>query len=587
MARKSGRKSKAPNQHLKRQRAKRGWSQVHIAQHIGTSAFTVGRWERGTSIPSPYFRAKLRDLFQLHDENLGFPIEIASLRPLPSEVEGNIPLTPPFQDIMDRSLPGVYDPTIPPLPTPVRELVGRDNLLHQLKTQLLTHQNVALSALNGLPGVGKTALANQIAHDSDIHAHFSHGILWACMGQHPNIRSILSNWAALLTVAPSEISTLTTIEEWANTLRDVIGERRMLIVLDDVWKIEDALALRVGSPHCTYLLTTRFPRLAVQFAAEHPTVVHELNEEDSLTLLARFVPTVIANDPDTARILVRAAGGLPLALTIMGRYLQLHAHSDQPRRVKAALKHLHDIKERLYLMYTTSAAARPPSLPTGTSFSLQAVIALSDHHLSQEAQRALRTLALFAPKPNTFSEDAALAVSNVSTDVLDALENAGLLEACGADRYSLHQTITDYAHLDSVDTLAEQRLVLYSVNFVETYQKDYARLEISATNILTALHIASTREMHGLFISGVLALAPFWEARGLYDLAETHLKHALHFVETASLRPLNAMTTHENATHRSLQARLYLALGHTTKRRGVLAAAEQYYALGTTLAQQG
>ena len=42
---------------------------------------------------------------------------------------------------------------------PTYSLVGRDDLLHGLKQHLFGGENLALSALDGLPGVGKTALA--------------------------------------------------------------------------------------------------------------------------------------------------------------------------------------------------------------------------------------------------------------------------------------------------------------------------------------------------------------------------------------------------------------------------------------------
>ena len=579
MARKS--KQTIPNQRLKQQREAHNWSQQHLAECIGTNAFTISRWERGISAPSPHFRTKLRDLFGLDDEALGSDIGKASSRPLAFSTKS--------EDVMRQSLPPVYDPSIPPLPVQIHELVGRNGLLHQLKTHLLTQHTLVLSALNGLPGVGKTALANQLAHNSDVLAHFQHGILWAGIGQQPNLIGLLSTWGALLTIAPSEIATLTNITAWASTLRDVIGTRRMLIVLDDVWKIEDALALKVGGPNCAYLLTTRFPQLAVQFAAKHAFVVHELSENDGLLLLARFAPTVVANNSDRARALVRAVGGLPLALTLIGRYLHLHAHTNQPRRIKSALSHLQNIEERLLLTHTVHPAERPVSLPTGTSFSLQAVIALTDQQLSPEAQQALRALAILAPKPNTFSENVALAVSNVSTNVLDELENAGLLELDGAGRYSLHQTITDYARLDAPDASAEQRLVLYNTSFVQAHHKEYARLERGTANILIALSLASKHKMYASFVQSVLALAPFWEARGLYDLSESYLDAALLDVA----HPPEPFTHNKDASKQSTQehkditeARLHLALGRIAERRGVLEAAEHHYEAGFMLAQQ-
>ena len=53
-------------------------------------------------------------------------------------------------------------------------------------------KTLALSALGGLPGVGKTALAAAIATDPDVQAHFADGILWAGLGKSPDLRR---SWA--------------------------------------------------------------------------------------------------------------------------------------------------------------------------------------------------------------------------------------------------------------------------------------------------------------------------------------------------------------------------------------------------------
>jgi Holliday junction resolvasome RuvABC ATP-dependent DNA helicase subunit len=59
-------------------------------------------------------------------------------------------------------------------------------------------------ALNGLPGVGKTALAIAIAHDKEVLAHFRDGILWASAGKNPDVVGILSHWGTLLGIPPAE-----------------------------------------------------------------------------------------------------------------------------------------------------------------------------------------------------------------------------------------------------------------------------------------------------------------------------------------------------------------------------------------------
>ncbi len=516
MKRKSG-WSNIPNQRLRQQREVRGWSRLYVAQKIETNSFTIGRWERGVSHPNPHFRAELRKLFQLGDEELGLQTtkRTKTERPPASSIGLDIAANQPF--------PSVYDPAIPSLPTQTQGLVGRDKLLKRLKTSLLAHQQLALSALRGLPGVGKTALANQLVHDPSILAHFQHGIFWAAMGPQPDIMALLSNWGALLAVEASETTTPTDKATWASTLRDRIGERFMLIVLDDVWKIEDALALKVGGPNCAYLLTTRFPQLAVQFASEQAEVVSELDENDGVELLTRFAPNVVIQEPKLARMLVRSTGGLPLALTIMGNYLQLQAHSNQPRRIKAALQRLQDVKERLRLTQNAILATHLQGSTSNILFSLHAVITLSVQQISVPAQQALHALAILAPKPNTFSENIALAVANCDVKTIDILSDAGLLETSTSGRYTLHQMITDYARLEPADISAEQRLVTYCESFVQAWQNDYTTLEQSSTNLLIALQLAEKHKMYEAFVSIVLALTPFWEARGLYDLGETYL----------------------------------------------------------------
>src|SRR5207302_1858363 len=140
----------------------------------------------------------------------------------------------------------LYDPAIPPQP-PVR-LVGRDYELTQIKQRLCAGDSVTLTALNGLPGVGKTTLAIALAHDPEIQEHFSDGILWAAPGPNPNLPGILSHWGTLLSIPLAEMATMNSNEAWAKTLHAAIGLRRMLLVIDDVWRVEEALACKVGGP---------------------------------------------------------------------------------------------------------------------------------------------------------------------------------------------------------------------------------------------------------------------------------------------------------------------------------------------------
>lgn len=61
-----------PNWRLKREREQRCWSQLEVADVVGTTALNVSRWERGITIPNVYFRRELCRVFERSAHALGF-----------------------------------------------------------------------------------------------------------------------------------------------------------------------------------------------------------------------------------------------------------------------------------------------------------------------------------------------------------------------------------------------------------------------------------------------------------------------------------------------------------------------------------
>lgn len=118
----------------------------------------------------------------------------------------------------------------------------------------------------------------------------------------------------------------------------------------------DALAFRIGGPHSAHVLTTHQPQIAYSFAEEGAIVGPELDDADGLLLLSRYVPQLVLQDVHGARVLVNAVGGLPLALTLIGRHLASQAFTGQPRRLRTALDRLHDA-DRLNILCHLAAFA--------------------------------------------------------------------------------------------------------------------------------------------------------------------------------------------------------------------------------------
>jgi tetratricopeptide (TPR) repeat protein len=408
----------------------------------------------------------------------------------------------------------LYDPAIPS----AFPLIGREQNLAQIRQQLRGVGNAALTVLYGLPGVGKTALASVVASDPQVRAKFCDGILWAGLGPHPHVPALLSRWGGLLGLKAD--ARLSNTGDWASAIRNAIGMRKMLVIIDDVWQYEDVQALRVGAPNCAHLVTTRFRTIAAQLTPG-AMIVEELTREESLLLLERLACDIVSREEKLD--LIQAVGGLPLALTLLGNYLRKQAQrSDEP--ITAVLERLSEASVRLQISEAQTASEDQPVTPNTPS--LQSVIAITDQWLPEPARKALYTLSIFPPKPHTFTEEAALAVTESTYDCLDTLSDVGILEY-NSERYTLHQVIADYAHIhlhESEKREASSRLITYIADFVEAHRKDYERLDLESHIIYLVLAQAQGKQRE--LIRLVCAFAPFLILRGEYQTAERHLRQA-------------------------------------------------------------
>src|ERR1051326_3737504 len=314
-----------PNLMLRQARLQRGWSQQHLADLLGApGAYMVNRWEQGSIFPSQLYRDKLCTLFHMQPEDLGLMKALVALPEL--------------------SRAPILDPTVP-IPSSVSPFVGRDALLAQIKRLLSTQLTKEVVALHGLPGVGKTTLAAHLALDQHLRAHFVDGVLWAGLGPRSEVTSHILRWKRLLGLEQTATDPLSNLPVQAEQIRQAIGERRLLIVLDDAWELEAALACLVGGPYCGYLLTTRSPEIALRFALQQTIHVPELPLQEGTDLLLCLSPALQHVERAQVQGLVQAVGGLPLALLLMGIYLLTQSYHQQPRRLERALTQLQQAQQ--------------------------------------------------------------------------------------------------------------------------------------------------------------------------------------------------------------------------------------------------
>lgn len=412
---------------------------------------------------------------------------------------------------------------VPSLPT--HPIVGRDELMARLHTQLLAGNNIALSAINGLPGVGKTTLATLLAHDPTIRTQFPDGVLWVGLGRDPDVFQLLGQWGEAIGITGQELTKLGAIRLRTNAIHNSIKQKQMLIVLDDVWENEAVRPFQLGGSNSIHVLTTRQPPIATQFAGDNMIQVSELNEQFAFELLQHLAPRVVAHEPASVRQLIRLSGGLPLALVLIGNHLRVRTATGPTRRIRAAVNELLSAENIFSLTRQQSLLNHDlhPSLPASTPISLPTIIQASDNALTSPANQALRKLALFPPKPNSFSEEAALFVIDATTEALDELCDHGLLEIQQQDRYTLHQTIHDYAQQHATENTHHERFVTFYQQLAADHAGNLSQLGDEIDNIVAALSIADSLNRPALLWGIVHATYAFFEERGDLSLIEHYL----------------------------------------------------------------
>lgn len=492
-----------PNHSLKRERELRGWSQQYVAEHIQAPSYSyISRWECGGTFPSPYYRERLCTLFGKNAYELGFYRQLKNDKQRQSPPRGER-RTPEEQARPRWVASPASSPQVTASPPPQQQtqavaplflsnvktsdLIGRTSQMRSLLGHLDQSKGGECLALYGLPGAGKTELATALINEEALQRLFYDGVLWVTVGVRPNIPELLTRWGHQLGVSLPPELTMSEQTAWTLTLREAIGQRRILFVIDDVWKLEEALAFKVGGPQCVYLLITRWPGIAFYFADNVTIALHELDRQESLTLLTEFVPHLARQEQPLIQELAGLTGGLPLALALIGRYLRTQERSGQPRRVKAAIERLHHTEYRLKLAEPRALLELPAQRPEYAFISLQAAIETSDQQLSEEARQALYALSGLPVKPHSFSEETALAVARTRPEILDQLTDAGLLEGSGPARYMLHQTIADYASLKRKDSVRQGKMI---ASYMQQCADEKGRQDAGQPVSLTASHIS-------------------------------------------------------------------------------------------------
>ena len=140
------------------------------------------------------------------------------------------------------------------------------------------------AALRGAGGYGKTTLARALCHDERVQEAFDDGILWVTFGEQPG--NLVNKIEDLIYRLKGERSGYTSLEMATNHLVELLADRDILLVLDDVWNDAHLKPFLQGGKRCARLITTRDERVLLASAPLAQRIqVDAMQQDEAVRLL--------------------------------------------------------------------------------------------------------------------------------------------------------------------------------------------------------------------------------------------------------------------------------------------------------------
>jgi DNA-binding SARP family transcriptional activator/tetratricopeptide (TPR) repeat protein len=352
------------------------------------------------------------------------------------------------------ALPGPSRPPAPvlevrySLPSDTAAFTGRAGELDRITTaatDVAEHgQIVAIHPIEGMPGVGKTALAVHAAHV--LRDQFPDRCLFIDLHAHTSGRDPVSPQealAGLLAAVGVDARALPDdVAGRAGLWRDRMAGKRALLVLDNAASSDQVTPLLPGGAGCLVLVTSR-RHLGDLPGPVVPLLLPTLPPGQAREMFVRLAPRAAAGPPAIVDELVALAGCLPLAVSLLARVCARHPSWT-----------LADLAAETRTSMLTLAAEKD---------SVAAAFAVSFQWLAPGQQRFLRSLGLHPG--TTVDAYAAAALAGVSVPEaaghLDSLHGEGLLAEAGYRRYAMHDLIRRYARdLATADSAGDRERAL-------------------------------------------------------------------------------------------------------------------------------
>ncbi|GAB4523368.1 MAG: hypothetical protein OHK0046_36970 [Anaerolineae bacterium] len=188
--------------------------------------------------------------------------------------------------------------------------------IEYIRSYLANPQKISVTqqivTLHGMGGAGKSTLAAALAQDCRTRRTYSDGIFWLNIGKNPNIALRMNSIGAAF---GDQVDDYTDLDSAKVHLSQVLANRSVLIVLDDVWSPSVVESFRSVGQHTCLMITTRSEDLA-RMLGDQRQLVEVMSEEQGVTLLQKRIGTHIPSDTPALKDIVKLLQNHTLALSL-------------------------------------------------------------------------------------------------------------------------------------------------------------------------------------------------------------------------------------------------------------------------------
>ena len=415
---------------IKRRRKALDLTQQQLAERVGCSISLIFKIESDERRPSRQIAELLATHLEIPAEQRDLFLKVARQEKAIDALDADTTPIPSHPAPVSR-------PPHSNLPAPLTTLIGREHELRAI-IQQIQNPTCRLLTLTGPGGVGKTRLAQEVAHQ--LAGGFQDGVTFVS----------LVGTSACTFVVPAIADTLgfsfSGTTELPAQLFNYLKDKQILLVLDNLEHLLDGIELLdelLEHAPDVKLLTTSRERLNLRaewaFEVQGLPVPAEikLDELESTSAVALFVQrakqakvnlTLAAEDLPAIKRICQLVEGSPLGLELAASWVRM-----------MSVQEIASEMERSVDFLTTAARDMPQR-----HRSMRAVFDHSWNLLSDEERRVMMRLSIFR---GGFTREAAQQVAGATLLHLSALVHKSLLRHTEdrLGRYDFHELIRQYA----------------------------------------------------------------------------------------------------------------------------------------------